>query len=369
MAYLFALVIAGLVAFLGLLLRFDLSPRIAMNRILRRFTNAPDLARASLSDAPYRQIKGVTTRLLKPLLLNIQTSDGSGQAAHPDVVYVPEGFGPQKWPYWMVCTPYPYGNDFFENPEVFASFDGINWEVPDGAKNPLVAPLSLKGDHHSDPDVVLHENQFWLFYRQTLRSRTPTENRIYLMKSTDGSEWGRPVEALLDKNGTGLLSPAVIHDGNSFRLWMIERLEEKFVITLRLSEDGTNWSTARKCEVIGALRARNLWHIDVIQEQDRLSALIVTCTGQVGEGSRIHYGHSFDQGETWHVGPFLFDQIYEFEASLQYRATLRKMQDDPAVYEVWYSAANSKYMWSIAYLRCVREGNNLRPDYSGRRFA
>lgn len=364
MEYLLALTIVGLFALLGLLFHFDLPPKTVVNRILRRFIDIPDRTQANLSDAPYRKINQTSRSAPKPLLLNIQTSDGSGQAAHPDVIYVPDGFGAQKWTYWMVCTPYPYGNDFFENPELFASSDGINWQIPDGLTNPLVPSLSIKGDHHSDPDLVFHQDQFWLFFRETLRSRTPTENRICLTKSGDGVNWSRPMEVLLDKSGAGLLSPAVIQDGTCFRMWTIEKIDGQFVITLRISADGANWSTSRRCKIAPSLSGRNLWHIDVIQEQDRLSALIVTSTGQVGEGSRIHYAYSVDHGESWHVGPFLLDRTYEFEASLQYRATLRKVQDDPALYEVWYSAANSKFMWSIAYLRCQRERNDLLPDDS-----
>ena len=82
----------------------------------------------------------------------------------------------------------------------------------------------------------------------------------------------------------------------------------------------------------------------MICEEGRLSALIVTCTGMFGEGARIHYAYSFDRGETWFIGPFILEQVYEFEATLQYRATIRKMREDPSVYEVWYSVANSKYI-------------------------
>jgi len=364
MEYLLALAIAGLVAFLGLLLYFDLPPKMAVDRIARRLTGGPEISHLNVTDAPYRRIGLTAARAPKPVLLNIETSDASGQPTHPDVVYAPEGFGARKWPYWMVCTPYPYGNDFFENPELFASFDGVNWQIPDGAKNPLVPSCPIKGDHHSDPDLVLHQNQLWLFFRQTLRSKTPTKNRILLMKSGNGVDWSNPTEILLDQKGTGLLSPAVICDENGFLMWMIEQVDGKFAIIRRLSEDGTNWTGSRKCEIAGSIAGRNLWHIDVIPEKDRLSALVVTCTGQVGEGSRIHYAYSFNQGETWNIGPFLLERVYEFEAALQYRATMRKVQEDPPLYEVWYSAASSKYVWSIAYLRFVREENILLPYFS-----
>ena len=364
MEYFLAFVFAGLAGFLGLLLYFDISPKTALNRIVRRFIEVPDVSQLSLSDAPYRRVRSATKRLPKPLLLNIETSDGSGQPAHPDVAYLPQGFGTRQWPYWMVCTPYPYGNESFENPEIFASFDGVSWQMPDGARNPLVARLPIKGDHYSDPDIVFHEKELWLFFRQTLRSKAPAENRIYVTKSPDGKNWVSPVEVLLDKAGTGLLSPAVIHDGNGFVMWVIEKIEGQFAITRRKSATGMEWSAGEKCDVTGCPGGRNIWHIDVISEKNRLSALVVTCTGVLGEGARIHYAHSFDGGGTWFIGPFILDQVYEFEAALQYRATMRRMREDPAIYEVWYSAANSKYMWSIAYLQCVRVENVLSPYFA-----
>ena len=53
-----------------------------------------------------------------PVPLGTPTYDSRGQVVHPDVLYVPDGFGPEKWPYWMAMTPYPNGNDAYENPSI-----------------------------------------------------------------------------------------------------------------------------------------------------------------------------------------------------------------------------------------------------------
>jgi hypothetical protein len=265
----------------------------------------------------------------------------------------------------MVCTPYAYTCAALENPELFVSYDGVIWDVPGGTINPLVPTPPNEGDHNSDPDMLFYEDQLWLYFRETRRATIPNENSIRLMKSSDGIKWSVPVEVLRDTSGSELLSPAVIHNGDSFAMWTVERLEGAFKITRRTSGDGANWSLPAICDTNGLASGRILWHIDVIREPDRLSALIVSVSSHGGAGARIHYGHSLDEGFSWIVGPFLFDQAYEFETKWQYRGTLLKVAADPHLYQLWYSAATEQSAWSIAYLKAIREGNSLRPHSFG----
>jgi hypothetical protein len=358
MEFVIATVCVALASFISLLSFHDLSPKTGLYKIMGRFFKPPKSFQPISADAPYRRLRS-TSGLHKPVLLNLETSDGSGQACHPDVVYIPGGFGSKRWPYWMVCTPYPYGNDFFENPEIFASYDGLTWAIPEGARNPVVASPSVLGDHNSDPDILHYEDTLWLYYRETLRSKTPRQNTLYLTKSNDGVAWSNPVEILRDTAGTELLSPAVIHDGKRFVMWTIEIHAGEFKIMRRFSTDGSNWSAPETGTVVGIDSDRHLWHIDIVREEDRLSAALVSCIAMNGGGSRIHYAYSLDEGLNWRVSRFLFDQVYEFESQFQYRATLRKLADGTPGYELWYSAASSKNMFSIAYLRLLRNEDTL----------
>lgn len=113
--------------------------------------------------------------------------------------------------------------------------------------------------------------------------------------------------------------------------------------------------------VAGRATGRQPWHIDVAKDGDQLSAILTSCTGVGGAGSRIHYAHSRDGGLNWSVGGFLFPLAYEFEGKLQYRASLRPIQDGGHDYELWYSAASLSNMFSIAYLRMTRAGDTLIP--------
>lgn len=361
MQLLLAAVGISLFAILCLLSFLDVTPGILWFQIQRRLRKPPCSVHPNLKDAPFRRVFPERRVQHKPILLNLETSEGSGQACHPDAVYIPQGFGMKRWRYWMVCTPYPYSCDIFENPEIFASFDGSLWEIPDGVKNPLVARPVAVGDHNSDPDLLYHDSQLWLYFRETRRGGSTSINRIFLTRSADGIQWTAPMEVLCDQAGTELLSPAVLHDGSCFVMWTVEKMGDEFKIVRRESSDGTKWSSATICPAEGLAEGRSLWHIDVIKEPDRLSALLVSISSTAMAETRIHYGFSLDEGLSWNVGPFLFDRAYEFEAGHQYRGTLLKLSEQPHSYQVWYSAVTRQKAWSIAYLKMVREENNLLP--------
>lgn len=358
-------------SFLCVLACYEYPPKLALTKLSRRFRRflkgpmrlPPTLADFPYdkNDFPYRRVKGSRNRLHKPLVINLETSDGTGQACHPDIAYLPEGFGPERWRYWLACTPYPYQNYMLENPEIFASHDGITWVIPDGLKNPVVPPPANPFDYHSDTDILFHQGELWLFFRETKRGDVPRQTTLFAMTSSDGIQWSSPAELFCDKNNLEPMSPAVIHDGCCFRMWTIEIHDGDYRIVLRNSKDGLHWNPPRFGKLVGLDPQRHAWHIDVIQEKDRLSALLVSSVGTPSTGERLHYCHSMDGGNTWNVGPFLLEQIYEFEEMSQYRGTLRKMTDNPHLYEVWYSAFNKTAVASIARLRMIRVENELFP--------
>jgi hypothetical protein len=358
-ALIFLLTVAGCLAgFLFLLVRYDLSPRIAMEKIKNRFRKKPPAQLPSFRDAPYRRLADQPPRH-RPVLLNLQTSEGSGQACHPDLTYVPEGFGTGRWRYWMVCTPYPYANFIHENPEIFASHDGVHWTIPDGANNPLISSPDGPRDYNSDPDMFFLNEKLWLYYRETRWTSELPEARIWLTRSADGVHWNSPVEVLAAHGDEALLmSPAVIYDRGVFLMWTVERTTSGLQMLRRTSRDGANWALSIPCSLVG-LSDREPWHVDVIREEDRLSALLVSVKDRANW--RLHYAHSLDEGNTWHVEQFLLEPAYEFEEAFQYRATLLKTGSNPHKYQIWYSAANRRWMHSIAHLEMMRQNDNLEP--------
>ncbi|PLT31801.1 hypothetical protein [Peribacillus deserti] len=126
-----------------------------------------------------------------PVLLDIKTSDGTGQATHPDVIFIESGFGSAKWRYWMVMSPYKDNNNQLGNPEVLASHDGLIWEVPSGLTNPIT-PAVGSPSYYSDAVLVHYNNQLYLFYRLSDLKSTPNHDEIHLKTSLDGVTWTKP---------------------------------------------------------------------------------------------------------------------------------------------------------------------------------
>ena len=359
MEYFLGLIVMGHIALICILAHYNITPREAGYKFIRKVSKHP--LPTDINKAPYHRTRDIAGEIHKPILLNIETSDGTGQICHPDVTYVKNGFGSGHWCYWMVCTPYPSDNRKQENPEIFASYDGITWEVPGEVKNPIVKSSINIQDHNSDPDMVFYAEKFWLFFREVQYGKKSCINRVLMTQSSDCINWSIPAEALCSKNNTEILSPAIICRENCFLMWTIEKEKGKFRIARRESRNGLEWDVPSMGNVIGLDPERHLWHIDVIEEKERLSALVVTSEGNGGFKARLHYGYSIDDGYSWVIGPFLMEQVYEFESKCQYRATFLKKMEVPLIYEIWYSAAGKSSIWSLAYLKFIRDENNFYP--------
>ncbi|MGH7583928.1 MAG: hypothetical protein ACREL5_11950, partial [Gemmatimonadales bacterium] len=70
----------------------------------------------------------LTSDLSQMTLLDLATSDGSGQTVHPTVA---RGHGSATG-FWLGITPYPWGASAFENPSIYHSHDAGNWMLPHG---------------------------------------------------------------------------------------------------------------------------------------------------------------------------------------------------------------------------------------------
>lgn len=193
----------------------------------------------------------------------VPTYDGSNQETHPKLLYFPEGWN--GYQYWMSMTPYPAGNDDYENPSIVVSNDLKTWMVPKGLKNPITGvPGDVKyGGHYSDPHLSMNGETMELWFRADAGNRKTMRpnyaaDYYYRTTSTDGIHWSRPQQMQSSKDM--ILSLAVIHSQNRYRFWYTNR---SYQLMSAESGDGTHWTNVRKC-VIPLPKGYSPWHQDVV---------------------------------------------------------------------------------------------------------
>ena len=291
-------------------------------------------------------------------ILPMEDQGLDGQAVGPSVIKIKEGFGPDKYIYWMAVTPYKYGNSQTENPSVLASLDGVNWLVPDGLVNPIVASPAGSRDHNSDCSIIFYNNQLWLYYRETLKSTSPTQNRVFLTKSSNGSTWSAPIQVLF-AGPEGLLSPTVLFDGTDFFMWTSPAQGD---LDRRTSSDGENWGAATTCSFTGIASGEGVWHQQVIFVNGRYEMLLNTSSGVGGAAPTSLYFSTSADGISWTAVNRVFTKAYGFESDRLYAGCLVP-EDDTTTnkYEIWYSALASSSSWRVATIQAYWDGVRLRP--------
>jgi hypothetical protein len=204
--------------------------------------------------------------------LSVPTYDGSGQAVHPDIVWFPKPW--HGWEYWMAFTPYPRGQERFENPSIVVSHDGVHWQVPAGLSNPLVGSLR-KPAFNSDPDLSYDaaHDRLVLIYREVRAGF----NNIFSISSQDGVVWGGR-SMLFRRRNHGMISPTiVIPSGGPPKIWYVDGGRNKCLkrVTRVMRQTATaadalapsrlehGWSFPRAAGL--EQKGYMIWHLDVVQ--------------------------------------------------------------------------------------------------------
>jgi hypothetical protein len=296
--------------------------------------------------------------------LDIATYDGSGEVVHPDVVRVDRPWSGRR--YWMAVTPYPNGNDHYENPSIYASEDGENWSVPRGATNPLARSAT---GHLSDPDLVFDDasGQLVLYYRDTVlgAGSAHLSDDVYRTTSDDGVRWTRPALVYSD-SARYVVSPTFLRgpDGR-WRDWAVDAgvdgcRASRTAVTLRTSSDGRTWSPPHAVAL--AQPGYQVWHIDVqwVGPRGEYWALYAAYPPEWGCGYTDLFLATSRDGEQWttYPSPVLARGAVGAFATAVYRSTF--VVDTPAdSVTLWFSGmrtdvvmgAGSISHWSSAIAR------------------
>jgi hypothetical protein len=321
-----------------------------------------------LLPSPYKRIRDGVKHF--PILLNLPTSEGSGEATHPDVLHVPEGWGAGGWTWLMSATPYPSGSDFFENPELFVSYDGIHWTRPSQRSNPIVrVPAAagrrdLKKEYHSDASLLLQDGILHVYYRWSgVFLDRSVENRVNRVSSENGLDWSGQATLLAERRSVsenrGFLSPSLLFMDGKYVMWTVEKNGANREIVRRTSDDGLSWPESENTVLETNYAAQVPWHLDVIPSAETGGTILLLTTAKDRGGeAELHYGFGDREGRSWRLAGKLIDPGYFFEGGKIYRSSLATLGD--GAYALYYSASDGM-KWSIARL-------GLRLDTEGRVF-
>ena len=290
--------------------------------------------------------------------LEVPTYERSGQAVHPDVVRFKSAW--QGWEYWMAVTPFPRGNEAFENPSILVSHDGLRWQVPAGLVNPLVRTPGRAG-YNSDPDLSYDAagNRLVLLYREV----SVRQNLIRSTTSTDGVHWTRPILVFRRPNHNMVSPTLTFGAAGTPMLWYVDAGSKKCSerITHVMMQTGNEagalvpsapergWTAPRATLTQPGL---NIWHIDVswIPERREYWAVYVAYPIRHCSGQNLYFARSGD-GVAWttYSIPFLRRDEAAWTTGTLYRSSV--MYDASRdVIQFFISGAAANKTWHLGYV-------------------
>lgn len=202
---------------------------------------------------------------------------GNNQIVHPKVLYFPEKFGGHR--YWMAYTPYPWAIDLYENPCIAYSDDGYEWTNIPG--NPLDDP---EGDgYNSDTHLVYIEDtktlEVWYRYVGNYDNEV-VEEIIYRQTTKDGINWTEKEIVINNVSGNYVqyLSPAIIHDGEKYKMWVVNGNDRS--IRYYETTDLSSFNEIRTINIDFTDEDNTFrpWHIDVIEDNGQTILLCMAKT-------------------------------------------------------------------------------------------
>lgn len=196
---------------------------------------------------------GQNTYLGNPITLH--SPDGYDMFLHPNVLYFPNKLFGYK--YWMAITPFPTNAplyaDYYENPCIYASNNGLDWEQP--SVNPIDAiedvHIATRG-YMSDPVLCIKDGVLECWYRRTTVNPTIDVNRLteLLRKTTnDGINWTDREVMIPDMNYLNTFeftAPKIYWDGSKYICYYTDLSDNNYLYRSE-SLNGTNWSNFVKC--------------------------------------------------------------------------------------------------------------------------
>lgn len=288
------------------------------------------------------------TNAKQPLIT--PTYDGSNQAVHPDVLYVENGWNGYK--YIMGLTPYPQGNDDYENPQILVSNDGINFNYLEVMKNPLDVPNDVKsGGHYSDINICLVDDTLEVYFRYNPSAKggkkaDNSTNMVYVMKSKDGINWSEK-ELVLTTNTFDkkydYVSPIIIYDGGLYKIWFSNYSSDLYYTE---TKDWKSFEKVQVCKFKDKPANFHLWHHDLIKTDLGYEMVINGYEDSNSAKQNLYYTYSQDGVNFSPMKNILnvSDKEGSFDNGTLYKSSLVRIKNK---YSLYYSARSKTGQWRI----------------------
>lgn len=272
--------------------------------------------------------------------LQLYTQDGTNQAYHPKVINFKEKWNGYK--YWMVYSPYPNGNDKYENPHIMASNDMVNWEVPKGLKNPIEdTPEDYEHEkvYNSDPHILYNEDndEIEMYFRYVNDNKD--QMILYKMTSKDGVKWTKKEKVFeVKRTEKDYISPAIIHENGTYKLWFVDKDR---TVRYTESKDGKTWSKEKIIKLNYPIAKLTTWHIDILKTEKGYELLTVAYKNWKDRNSMNLYYFNSTDNENYSTGIIILrPSLISWDNRGIYRSS---MIYEDGQYYVFYSALSTKF--------------------------
>lgn len=292
--------------------------------------------------------------------LETPTYDGSNQAVHPDVTFVEDGWNGYK--YWMGITPYPNGNDNYENPQILVSNNGIDYKTLEGCKNPLDIPVDVEsGGHYSDITMCIVDDVMEVYFRYNpgkvgSNRANNSINMLYRMESKDGINWSNKKLVLSTdtfEESYDYVSPIIVYDEGKYKIWFSNYSADLYYTE---TVDWKDFKEIEKCTFEKKPSNFRLWHHDIIKTNLGYEIVINGYSDDDFSIQRLYYGISKD-GINFSPLIKILDvnpNKGAFDNGSLYKSSLVKLEDE---YLLYYSTRNKNGEWRIGLAEDIKLAN------------
>ena len=209
--------------------------------------------------------------------IEIRNYVGNFENVHPKVLYFPTKLW--GYQYWMAYTPYPGGQDMYENPHIAVSNDGFIWTVPSGLVNPITPKPA--GGYNSDTHLVYRSDiaTMELWYRPIDAAGLSALAR---KKSTDGINWSAEEILISGMPHADLLSPSLLFENGIYKMWFVNGNTQQMYYQESTNNTPTNWTARKQLAINYQAIGEHPWHLDVVNNGKDCYWIVFTGFGSAG---------------------------------------------------------------------------------------